>query len=370
MIQLHMMYFSLKLSAIDDAINQIVEPGGDDVKNSSNVIVGNEVDGIVSAIGELDLETSKEHGDVDDDTNTIKESSQESVSDKEITTITTTLPEDVKIKDSDLVIEKFETHDGDCNSDVVEQVISVESTETGETGVPVYDGNTGTRVKEVNLDTEIDNTESIEDNAEQVRSDDVETEVKGEGSDNITAHPENTDNGETDDATTTHLGRANDAVSTSGNNRGKTTDNSDSTEKQQHRGEEDKDRQQLIEEEEGLDQQNIKKDKDRKKEVKVEDVEPIHYEFIKENLRPRYKPPLYCHECNQDGHVSKKCPLANFHVDPLPPMEKGFAKRMSVACESVIQDMSLQTFEFDMRIRVLEKLEACLKLHYKSKFFV
>ena len=365
-----MMYFSLKLSAIDDAINQIVEPGGDDVKNSSNVIVGNEVDGIVSAIGELDLETSKEHGDVDDDTNTIKESSQESVSDKEITTITTTLPEDVKIKDSDLVIEKFETHDGDCNSDVVEQVISVESTETGETGVPVYDGNTGTRVKEVNLDTEIDNTESIEDNAEQVRSDDVETEVKGEGSDNITAHPENTDNGETDDATTTHLGRANDAISTSDNNRGKTTDSSDSTEKQQHKGEEDKDRQQLIEEEEGLDQQNIKKDKDRKKEVKVEDVEPIHYEFIKENLRPRYKPPLYCHECNQDGHVSKKCPLANFHVDPLPPMEKGFAKRMSVACESVIQDMSLQTFEFDMRIRVLEKLEACLKLHYKSKFFV
>ena len=367
------------MSAIDDAINQIVEPSPaavptstDDVKEKEDGdVMDSEVDGIVTSFEELDIKkhsndstkSTKEIGSVKDDNKAEGSSSAQEGSDPtnlrgEITTTT----RDAEMKHSDLVVT--EKYPQNSSSDHVEK-LNDESAEVRESVAPVGNDIIGDAKAETIKESGIEQHGSLK-GIEL----DGQAEVEDAGSDKV-SNSEISQLEKTDEKSTSHLEQTvNDAVSSGNNHKTLTTDSTDSTESKQQQQQYEEDGRPLVGEGENQHETNENQQKsteDEDNEIEDENVEPIHYEFLKENLRPKYKPPLFCRECNQDGHVSKRCPHANLRVDALPPMEEKFADRLSAACESVMQDMALQPVEFDMRIKVLERLEACLKLQYKSK---
>ncbi|XP_066916356.1 terminal uridylyltransferase 7-like [Clytia hemisphaerica] len=94
--------------------------------------------------------------------------------------------------------------------------------------------------------------------------------------------------------------------------------------------------------------------------------EIMKYEFKVKHLRPKMAVPLYCRECCQDGHTFKDCPHLNVDVPTLPAMTGDFLKKVDEVCLGVMSDMELKPHEFEIRMKVLQELEAYLKLNYKK----
>ena len=348
--------------AIDDAINQIVEPStrDNDVKQDTGDVIdtGSEVDDIVKGVGELDMVKMSATPDDND------------------------VKKDGDVNPGDVISTGSDVDDivkGVGELDMVKMSATPDDNEDVESSLPEKVN----ALKEVTRGKENDSADSEISENEKLNG--MKKEEEREFSDNKVARDTGNNSGDPD----REIGKEADRSAEEGGRTGPLDGENSIIGSFKDKGVGGSD---TVKETDGkhIEQKASGDDCDDigvEKEVLLKDTkqeegrrltgatenelnekdDPITYKFNTENLRPKQKPPVYCRECNQDGHVSKKCPLANFRVNALPPMQKDFAVRMNSACESVMQEMALQPAEFDLRIKVLEKLEACLRLHYKSK---
>ena len=364
-VNLYNIFF--KVSAIDDAINQIVElsnlqeaagvKDGDAKDGDAKDLTSTDVGDIVKGIEDLDIVEKKEgieqKVDAEIDATKIDEDIVEDVSTRDEVADDSSKTNDVEIKTS----KDPEKDSNDRTADQTEPSVKEEDNS-------VKDGSTLTK-KHDEAVLETSETPKTDDSVPTtVDKENKQVEAQGspasDGDEEARANMTDESNNSGSDNVTNGKGKEIDVVED------KETEVADVVE------DKETDVADVVNKDNKVAQENSgnKKKVDDSSEDSngEEDEAPIQYKFTTENMRPKVKPPVFCRECNQDGHVSKKCPHSNFRVNALPPMRKEFQEQMNAACESVMQENELKPREFEVRMKVLKKLEECLRLHYKSKF--